>query len=56
MVAGKLLVEDYQVLTVDERAIVDEAQAEAQQLAQRVMADPTHKDLALLEAMAKGNL
>jgi 5-methylthioadenosine/S-adenosylhomocysteine deaminase len=56
MVAGKLLVEDYQVLTVDERKIVDEAQAEAQQLAERVMADPAHKDLALMDAMEAGNL
>ena len=56
MVAGKLLVEDYQVLTVDESAILADAQAQAQQLAQRVMADPTHKDLVLMDAMAKGKL
>ncbi|MBA4444526.1 amidohydrolase family protein [Cylindrospermopsis raciborskii CS-506_D] len=56
MVAGKLLVEDYQVLTVDESAILAEAQVQAQQLCQRVTADPIHKKMVLMEAMAKGKL
>ncbi|CBN58617.1 MULTISPECIES: amidohydrolase family protein [Kamptonema] len=56
MVAGKLLVEDYQVLTVNEDAILAEAQAQAQQLEQRVKADSAHQKLVLMEAMAKGTL
>lgn len=56
MVAGKLLVEEHQLLTGDESVILAAAQAQAHQLAQRVTADPTHKDLVLLDAMAKGKL
>ena len=56
MVAGKLLVEDYQVLTVDESAIVAEAQIQAQQLSQRVAVDPIHQKMVLMEAMAGGKL
>ncbi len=56
MVAGKLLVENYQVLTAGEREIIDEAQAEAQLLAERVKADPAHKKLVLMDAMEQGKL
>ncbi|MCB0062867.1 MAG: amidohydrolase family protein, partial [Caldilineaceae bacterium] len=56
MVAGKLLVEERQLLVGDESAILAEAQLQAHQLAKQVAADPTHKDLVLLNAMAKGNL
>jgi 5-methylthioadenosine/S-adenosylhomocysteine deaminase len=56
MVAGKLLVEDDQVLTVNEDAILAEAQAQAQQLEQRVKADSAHQKLVLMEVMAKGKL
>lgn len=56
MVAGKLLMENYQLLTIDEATILAEAQAQAHQLSQRVLADPMHKDLVLMDAMAKGKL
>jgi 5-methylthioadenosine/S-adenosylhomocysteine deaminase len=45
MVAGRVLVRDGQVLTADE------AQAQAEAVAQRVATDPVHKGMALLEAM-----
>ena len=50
MVAGKELVRDGRVLTVDETAVRGEAQAQAQ----RVAADPVHEGMALLESMEKG--
>ncbi|MBS3030738.1 MAG: amidohydrolase family protein (plasmid) [Dolichospermum sp. DET50] len=56
MVAGKLLLEDYQVLTVDESAIIAEAQLQAQQISQCVASDPIHKKMVLMEAMARGQL
>lgn len=56
MVAGKLLVEDRRVLTVDETAIVADAQHHAQLLSQRVAAAPSHKHMTLMDAMAKGQL
>ena len=56
MVAGRMLVQDRQVLTVDEEAIRAEAQQHAELLAQRVAADPVHKGMALLEPMAAGQL
>ena len=56
MVAGRLLVEDYQLLSADEAAVRAVAQEEAHRLGQRVAADPLHSDLALMTAMAAGNL
>jgi 5-methylthioadenosine/S-adenosylhomocysteine deaminase len=56
MVAGKLLVEDYHILTVDESAIIAEAQVQAEQLSQRVADDPIHKKMVLMAAMADGKL
>ena len=56
MVAGKLLVEDYQLLTLDESAILADAQAQAHQLEQRVAADPLHHEMVLMQAMAKDQL
>jgi len=56
MVAGRILVRDYQVLTADEAAVRAEAQTQAKAIAQAVANDPTHKGLALLEAMQGGRL
>ena len=56
MVAGKVLVRDRQVLTLDEKAIVAEAQMKAGAIAQRVADDPVHRDMALLAAMEGGQL
>ena len=49
MVAGRVLVRDRRVLTADEAAVRAEAQAEA--VARRVVADPVHKGMTLLKAM-----
>ena len=56
MVAGKVLVRDGQVLTADEKAIRAEAQIQAEEVARRVVADPVHEGMALLEAMRTGRL
>ena len=56
MVAGRILVRDYHVLTADEAAVRAEAQTQAKAIAQAVTNDPTHKGLALLEAMQGGRL
>jgi len=56
LVAGRVLMRDGQVLTVDETAIRDEAQFQAEVVAQRVADDPSHKNMALLTAMSAGQL
>ena len=53
---GKVVVREHQVVSADEAAIRAEAQAQADALALRVAADPIHKELALLQAMAAGQL
>ena len=54
LVAGKVLVRDGEVLTADEAVIRADAQAEAEQIARNVAADPVHEDMALLDAMSAG--
>lgn len=54
MVNGRLLLRNGKVLTMDEAAIVADAQQQAEGIAARVAADPVHKGMALLEAMEKG--
>ena len=56
MVDGQILMRDGLILTLDDQAIRDEAQLEAQKVARRVAADPVHRGLALLEPMAHGQL
>jgi 5-methylthioadenosine/S-adenosylhomocysteine deaminase len=56
IVAGRALVRDYKVLTVDEAAVRAEAQAQAEAVARRVAADPVHQGMALMEAMEAGQL
>ena len=56
MVAGRVLVRDREVLTVDEEAIRVDAQREADAVARRVAADSVHEGLALLKPMASGQL
>jgi 5-methylthioadenosine/S-adenosylhomocysteine deaminase len=56
VVAGKTVMRDRVVLTVDEAAIRAEAQAQAEAFDRRVAADPRHQGLALMEAMAAGRL
>jgi len=56
MVAGRILLQDYQLLSADEAAIRAEAQAQAEAIARQVAADPVHQELDLLGAMAAGQL
>ncbi len=56
MVAGRVLMRDGQMLTMETEAIVAEAQTQAKVVAGRVAADPIHKEMVLLEAMATGQL
>ena len=56
IVAGKILVRDYIVLVVNEAAVWDEAQAQAEAFGKRVTADPRHAELALMQAMKSGQL
>jgi 5-methylthioadenosine/S-adenosylhomocysteine deaminase len=51
MVAGQVLVRDGEVLVAYEAAVRAEAQAQAEEVAQRVAADPVHKKMTLLEVM-----
>jgi 5-methylthioadenosine/S-adenosylhomocysteine deaminase len=56
LVAGKVLLENGRLQTIDETAVVAAAQEQANLLAQKVAADPAHKNLALLAAMKAGQL
>jgi 5-methylthioadenosine/S-adenosylhomocysteine deaminase len=56
MVAGRFLVRGGRVLSVDEAAVLAEAQAQAEAVAARVAADPLHEELALLAPMRRGQL
>jgi 5-methylthioadenosine/S-adenosylhomocysteine deaminase len=56
MVAGQVLVRDGIVLTADEEAVRAEAQSQAEALAERVAADPVHREMALLDAMEASQL
>jgi 5-methylthioadenosine/S-adenosylhomocysteine deaminase len=56
MVAGRFLVRGGRVLSVDEAAVLAEAQAQAEAVAARVAADPVHEGLALLAPMRRGQL
>jgi 5-methylthioadenosine/S-adenosylhomocysteine deaminase len=56
IVGGQVLVRQGQVLSADESAIRAEAQAQAGAIARKVAADPAHQRMALLGAMAAGQL
>ena len=56
LVDGQILMRDGVMLTIDDRAVREQAQLEAQKVARRVAADPLHQGLALLEPMAQGQL
>ena len=56
MVAGQFLMRDREVLTADESSIRSEAQQAAEKISRRVLADPQHEDLTLIEAMREGKL
>jgi 5-methylthioadenosine/S-adenosylhomocysteine deaminase len=54
MVAGRVLQRDGCLLVADERAVRQEAQEMADELAAAVTRDPIHHELVLLDAMEKG--
>ncbi|MBT4498528.1 MAG: amidohydrolase, partial [Gemmatimonadetes bacterium] len=56
IIAGKIVMRDFRVLTIDEEAVRIEAQTQADLLDRRVAADPLQKELALLRAMDAGQL
>ena len=56
MVAGKILMRDRRVLTMDEAEVQAEAQRQAEAVSQSVTADPVHKKMVLLAAMEAGQL
>ncbi len=56
MVAGKILVQDGLILTVDETAVISQAQTQAEMVGKRVAADPVHEQMALMAAMKAGDL
>lgn len=56
IVAGRVLMEGRRLLTADEDAIRREAQYAGEALSRKVLEDPRHSDLALLQAMRGGNL
>jgi 5-methylthioadenosine/S-adenosylhomocysteine deaminase len=56
IVAGKVVMRDRRVLTVDEAAIRAEAQAQAEAVSRRVAGDPLHRGLTLVSAMQQGRL
>ena len=56
MVAGRVLVREGYVQTVDEETVRVDAQMAAEQVAASVRRDPVHRDLVLLDAMANGLL
>jgi 5-methylthioadenosine/S-adenosylhomocysteine deaminase len=56
LVDGQILMRDGVMLTIDDQAVREQAQLEAQKVAHRVSADPLHQGLALLAPMAQGQL
>jgi 5-methylthioadenosine/S-adenosylhomocysteine deaminase len=56
IVAGRILMHDRHLLTVDEASIVVEAQEQAARIASKVADDPLHQSMTLLEAMRQGKL
>ncbi len=57
MVAGKILMRDREVLTLDESAVQAQAQTQAEILSRRVAEDASlHEQMALMEAMREGRL
>ncbi len=56
MVAGRILVDDGEALTLNADAVMQEAQVQARELAVRVAKDPDHRQMALLDAMRAGQL
>jgi 5-methylthioadenosine/S-adenosylhomocysteine deaminase len=56
VVAGRIVMRNRDVLTLNESKVRDEAQHQAELLGERVAQDPLHRELALLTAMQAGQL
>jgi len=56
VVAGRVLVRNRAVLTLDEGAVREQAQEQAERVGHSVAQDPLHHELALMRAMREGNL
>jgi 5-methylthioadenosine/S-adenosylhomocysteine deaminase len=56
VVAGRIVMRDRKVLTLNESAVRDDAQHQAELIGERVAQDPLHRELALLSAMQAGQL
>lgn len=56
MVDGQFLIREGTILAVNDAAIREQAQLEAQKVARNVAADPIHQELALLKSMVQGQL
>ena len=56
MVAGRFLMRNRQMQTMDAADVMATAQREARLLGREVAADPLHREMALLTAMAAGQL
>ena len=56
VVAGKIVVTEHQALTLAKDTIRDEAQQQAERIADAVVKDPSHQGLRLMEAMGTGRL
>jgi len=56
MVAGRFLMRSRRILTADETAVRRDAQEAADEVMRRVLANPDHRKLALLDAMRDGRL
>jgi 5-methylthioadenosine/S-adenosylhomocysteine deaminase len=56
MVAGKWVMQNRQLVNMDLNAILEDAQYQAEQVAQRLTEDPAHEQLALLQPTRDGML
>ena len=56
IVNGSVIMRERKVLTMDEKAILWEAQAAGEQVALKVARDPVHKEMLLLQAMREAKL
>ncbi len=56
MVAGRFLMRGREILTANERGIRVDAQAASEEVMRRVLADPAHRSLSLLDAMKADDL
>ena len=56
IVNGTVIMRDRKILTMDEEAILREAQAAGELVAAKVAVDPVHEEMQLLQAMRESKL